>query len=456
MKYAAKLTGHTLNEILGEESGYIGGKRTKGYFGQMIESGYFFIDNNSLPLPDFQKVGMELKVSPMKETKDGLVSKERLVLGIINYNDVPVKHFRIFTDKNSHILIVFYLWYPEMDVYDYMVLKVVDWRPSAEDLRMIKEDWDIIESYVIRGEAHLLSERHTKYLAACTKGVGHGEDLRQQPNSTEMAKQRALSFKASFVTSIFKNYLDLNEYYIDNSSIIEDVESLFKDDWVEEWTFEEYVLRHFDKFKGKRCSEIETILDISLDDSSKGYYHTLILAMMGIRGKRYVKEFVQANISIKTIRIKRNGTPKESMSFPAFRYETLVQQEWEESDFYEQLDREFFFPVFQFDLNNVDDVPRKDLRFVGAFFWSLPDSDFAIVGDVWEDTKQKIMEERFDDFVKASEQRIAHIRPHGRNKLDTYPYKGKEYTKRCFWLNSGYIEDVVKKGLKRKRLDDFF
>ena len=78
LKYAAKLTGRTLNEILGEESGFIGGKRTKGYFGQLIESGYFFIDNNSLPLPDFQKVGMELKVSPMKETRDGLVSKERL------------------------------------------------------------------------------------------------------------------------------------------------------------------------------------------------------------------------------------------------------------------------------------------------------------------------------------------------------------------------------------------
>ena len=104
--YAAKLTGHTLKDLLGQESGFIGGKDTKGYFGQLVEKGYFMIDNNSRPVPDFDKVGIELKVTPLKALKKGLTSKERLVLGIIDYNEVPSKRFRIFSDKNSHLLIV--------------------------------------------------------------------------------------------------------------------------------------------------------------------------------------------------------------------------------------------------------------------------------------------------------------------------------------------------------------
>ena len=139
----------------------------------------------------------------MKKTSKGLVSKERLILGIINYDEVPTRHFDIFLDKDSHILIVFYLWEENTDIYDYEFLKVVDWEPTPEELRMIREDWSVIEGYVMRREAHLLSERHTKYLAACTKGVGHGKDMRSQPFSLEPAKQRALSFKASFMTELY-------------------------------------------------------------------------------------------------------------------------------------------------------------------------------------------------------------------------------------------------------------
>ncbi len=458
IRYAAKLTGYTLKDILGKESGLIGGKNTKGYFGQLIESDYFFIENNSRPLPDFDKVGMELKVTPMKNVKGKLVSKERLVLGIIDYNDVPNRHFNTFTDKNSHILIIFYLWSPGTDIYDYEVLKVVDWTPSEEDLRIIKEDWDVIEGYILRGEAHLLSERHTKFLAACTKGAGHGGDMRTQPFSDIMAKQRALSLKSSYMTSLFHKSTDVNMMVIDASDRPKSAEdSIFLDEWEEGTSFERYVLRRFNRFVGLTCRKIEEMIGINLDDWPKQYYNTLTLAMLGIFHKKHIREFEEANIQIKTIRLKLDGSSKESMSFPSFKYEDIVKQTWETCDFYEQIDHKFFFSIFQFNTSHPEKEKRKDLTFKGAFFWSVPDDDFKIIEEVWIDTKEKILAEDFDHFIKASDDRISHIRPHGRDSNDTYPYKGKEYVKRCFWFNDRYIARIVKDNLgdSQRSLKDF-
>ncbi len=59
---------------------------------------------------------------------------------------------------------------------------------------------------VRRGEAHLISEGDTLYLAACTKGA-NSSSVRQQPFSDIMAKQRAYSLKSSYMTQILNKYI---------------------------------------------------------------------------------------------------------------------------------------------------------------------------------------------------------------------------------------------------------
>lgn len=443
LRYAAHLSNRTLRDFVEYGQIIIGGTRTKGFFGQILETDYFHLTNNSQPVPDFDAVGMELKSTPIKETSHGLVPKERLVLCIIDFNEVPEKGFDLFLDKNSHILIIFYLWKEGQDVYDYRILKVVDWKPSESDLRIIKEDWDVIEGYILRGEAHLLSERHTKFLAACTKGAGHGADMRTQPFSDVPAKQRALSFKPAYMASIFNTWPDINELLIDEVSNEEEDDSIFSRPWDEGTGFEEYVLDFFDEFVGLTCEQIEIRLCLDLNENSKQYYHSLVMAMLGMGNSESVREFDQADIKVKTIRIRQDWKPKESMSFPAFRYEELVEQTWETSDFYEQIDREFLFPVFQFNTSDPKGEARKDLVFIGAFFWSVPDEDMPVIGSVWNDTKEKVLAEDFDHFVKKSDDRITHVRPHGRNSKDTYPFRGEEHVKRCFWFNDTYIGRIV-------------
>ena len=451
LRHAARLTGKTLNGLIGDGELVINGTNNKGLFGQIVEEGYFLIENNSSPLPDFQDVGIELKVAPMKKTSKGFVSKERLILGLINYNDVPKRHFRIFLDKDSRILIVFYFWQKDRDVRDFRFLKVVDWRPSSDELRIFREDWEVIEGYIMRGEAHLLSERHTRYLAACTKGVGHGRDMRTQPFSTKLAKQRALSFKASFMTELYRNHADIGEILVDDAT--DDTTSILQGGWSLEETFEEHVVRRLDRFVGKTCGEIEEELGVDLSSEPKQYYYMLVLSMFGVTKKKHIKEFVEAGITIKTVRITLSGTPKESTSFPAFRSEEIVKQSWEESNLFNQIDREFFISVFQFRTKHPKKEDRKSLLFKGAFFWYVPDDDMEIIRGVWEDTKRKILEGRFDDFVKISDHRIAHVRPHGKPK-DIDIYKGKRFVKKGFWFNNAYMMEVIRFHLGNQWMDD--
>lgn len=443
IKYAGKLTGKTLNDVLILETGVIGGVETKGAFGQLMEREYFLIENNNDAVPDFEEVGLELKVTPVVKRNKGYSSKERLVLGIIDYNKVPEKGFDTFLDKNSHILIIFYEWRKETDIREYRIMKVVDWRPTEEELRIIHEDWNIIQGFVERGEAHLLSERYTRLLAANPKGAGHGKDMRTQPFSDILAQQRSLSFKASFMTTIYNTHPDVGRAL----GLQDDYGSVFHGEWNPDTRFSDYILDKFDRFRGKTCREIEGMLNAEVSDASYQYYYKLAMAIFGIQGKKHIREFEEANITMKTIRIRLNGTPKECMSFPAFDPDKLIEQTWETSDFYSRIDHEFLFPVFGFCTDNPDSEARKDLVFLGAFFWYVPDEDMKTIQGVWEDTKKKLIEGR-TDFVKIKDKRISHVRPHDRKKR--FDEKGNEITDKCFWFNMLYMKEVVRKGLSER------
>lgn len=452
LEYAGRLHNRTLREI-GALTIELNGAsvHTKGYFGQSLEKDYFFMENNNRPEADFSKVGIELKSTPMKQISKGLVSKERLVLSIIDYMKINELGFEgSFEKKNSDLLIVFYEWKKNESFYDFKILKVVHWTFPEEDLRIIREDWDTIAKMVNEGNADKLSERLTTYLGACTKGVGHDGDLREQPFSAIPAKQRALSLKSSYVNKIYRDSTRMEYDGVFTHAVSEeaDVESLLTlDKWKEKETFEEYVLRKFSRFKGKSCREIENTLDIDLNPSSKSYRSQLVLRMMGVK-KKHVQEFLDADISMKTILLKPNNKPQESMSFPSFDYCKIIDQTWETSDFSEQLDKKFFFTVFR----KSKEENNRDGIFLGAFFWSMPFEDLMEAKRVWTVTRDMIANGQMEHFPASTESRVSHVRPHGRKKADTrLAPDGKYYTKKCFWLNSSYIDRVVRTNLLNKQ-----
>lgn len=71
------------------------------------------------------------------------------------------------------------------------------------------------------------------------------------------------------------------------------------------------------------------------------------------------------------------------------------------------------------------------------------------VRKVWKETKQilidgleveKVNGKNYNNFPKASDNPICHVRPHARNAQDVDELPdGRMFPKQCFWLNKEYI-----------------
>jgi DNA mismatch repair protein MutH len=448
LNFAKKLKNQTLREACGKEiekHGYKG----KGNFGQILEKFYFGYEPNSNAEPDFKEAGIELKSSPLKTLKNGeFRSKERLVLNIINYLEVHKEDFEhsSFWKKNKHLLMVFYLHDRDLDLLDYVIKLVGDWKYPVEDLEIIKQDWEKINQKIKDGKAHELSEGDTFYLGACTKGATAAKSLRGQPFNKEKAKQRAYSLKQGYVNHIIANIAceEKGVYgkIIKKSSELKKKKSL-----------EEIVILKFHPFYGKTAGQIEHELNLELNQNAKNYFANLTNAILGLELGQKIEEFEKANIQVKTIRLKENSLPKEDISFPTFKYNELIEVKWEDSEFKNILESKFFFVFYQYEGDDL--ILRK------VIFWNMPYSDILEAKKVWKATVKtvangEIVKEVTDKgirrtyFPNKSENRISHVRPHARNAADTYELPKadklthlKEYTKHCFWLNSSYVRDEI-------------
>lgn len=190
-------------------------------------------------------------------------------------------------------------------------------------------------------------------------------------------------------------------------------------------------------FIGKNPEQIESVLKEHLNPLSKSYFRTLADRML--RSSPDINlELFERKVSIRAVRLQKNSMPKESMSMPAFRFEDIVEQEWESSDLKKQLEARFLFLVFK-----IQDDENSEMIFVNASFWSMPEEDIRKISFVWEDTKRKIQEERYDSFIPKTANIIAHVRPHAQSASDTQTYKGKECRKYSFWLNNNYIGEIL-------------
>lgn len=445
IEYAKKLKGKSLRQVCDTnilEHSYSG----KGNFGQVLEKFYFGYEPNSTAEADFAQIGMELKSSPLKQLKNSEYrSKERLVLNIINYINVVNQNFENsdFIKKNASILLIFYLHQPDFDILDYLIKLVDEWSFPSTDLEIIKKDWETITKKIADGKAHELSEGDTFYLGACTKGA-NALSVRKQPFSEITAKQRAYSFKQGYVNHIIASIAsEPTEIY---GKLIPSVAVAKKH------TIEEIVIDKFKPYYGKTIEEILDITEVEINTTAKSFYANLTKAILGIELDKEVEEFEKAEIIVKTVRLKENDLPKEDISFPNFKYEEIVNQEWDDTDFKDILEHKFLFVFYQFE--NEELVLRR------VKFWNMPYSDILEAEKVWKKTKEivkkgSIVKEikngiRYTNFPNKSFNSVSHVRPHATNADDTFPLpkkdkltKEKEYTKHCFWLNNTYVRDEI-------------
>lgn len=413
----------------------------KGAVGDLIEESWFGYPPNSKPEPDFPEAGVELKVTPyVRNAKGNIRAKERLVCNIINYMEEYNKTFKTssFWHKCETILLMSYEHKKDVSKGDFYIDKAVLFSFPEEDLAIIEHDWETIINKVRNGEAHLISEGDTMYLAACTKGAD-SSSVRQQPFSSTLAKQRAYSLKSGYMTSILNKYIFGN---VENEHIIKDSALLRKT------SFEDIIAAKLRPYYGKTQSELKKQLGIT--GNAKNLNELLIAKMLGIKGKiSYTDEFLKAQIKLKTVRVEESGTVRESMSFPPIDFIQLSQEtEWEDSWLYNYIaPTKFLFVIFK---NNGND----DYVFERIKFWNIPDSDLEEVHKVWAEAVRVVKKGvtftntprgTSNDLPGQAWNKVSHVRPHAKNSKDVTDLPdGRKIAKHCFWLNNTYIAEQIK------------
>lgn len=453
-------------EIARLESEIVGyGKKRKGHLGELVEWYVFGKKPDSRSEADFNIAGVELKTNPLKKhSTKNYVSKERLVFSMIDYDKIVNEKWgtSTFLQKNSLLLLMFYLYAKEENLLDYnfKFIQLLDLLNdiSAQDVEQIKKDWEFIVEKIKRGEAHLLSEGDTYYLGACTKAK-NSSVVRDQPRSRIPAKPRAFSLKQTYLNYLIQSRL-LGKS-TDADSIYEGV--------VTTKTIDEVIADRFKRFIGKTDKEIMSTLGWTTKTKSKNFKRLLANRIMTSKGSNKIEELEKANVEMRVMTLEHTGTLRESLSFPAFDYNELVTQVWYDeagermSDFHAKLEmKKFFFVVFR-KIKGGDEIVLEKVM-----FWNFPMSDIDKAKNVWDETIRLINEgkivkkvttqksgklKRFTYFPGSNYNGVAHVRPHGDDAQDEAPLpvadlltKKKEYTKHCFWLNAKYIQKAIEGG----------
>lgn len=473
-RYSQELLGLTFEDVLsrvfeGDELKnkieYYNNPKGKGTLGNLLEEHYFLYKPNSSPEPDFEKAGVELKATPYEKIRKGIKAGERLVITMIP-NTEPIE----IDFKGSHlekkISKILMIWYHRIKTQkrtehniDFVNLYNIYSKICSKDLEIILDDYKTIVNKIISGNAHKLSEGDTKYLGACTKGSKAAKSLKPQYyNKYILAKRRAFSLKQSYMTYVLNNYVkeELMGY-----------DSIFSEEDLKHGEFDAQILSKINLYVGRSEEELYRAFNLLTESKSKQINKVLVNRMLGVNTDNS-EEFQKANIIIKTIRVQRNGKPKESMSFPKIKIKELIKQDFENSYEYEFFETtRFLFVVFR---------ENEEGNFIlsGSKFWNMPIEELESIGkSEWNCYKNKFIEGiNFNikklkdnkqivenDLPKKTETKIFHLRPHSsksaylidgirfgngsESDMDELP-NGDKMTNQCFWLNNDYIKNIIK------------
>lgn len=477
VNYASLLVGKTFYDVINEAYPdretirqmieYYSRSSYKGGLGTLLEEVYFGYKANNEQMPDFKRVGVELKSSPYEIKTDGtLRAGERLSVTMVPH-DRPIEIDFYNSDvwhKIEKLLLIYYLREKGLpSKLDFRIDYSYLFSPPDADLKVIIDDFNTIVKKVISGKAHEISESDTLYLGACTKGATAAKSTKAQYYGEHIpARARNFCLKQSYMSYV------LNRYIVPN---VQTCETIMKDyTYREGETFEDYVMSLLNRYVGKSDYELCKLFGREYNNN-KAQWVSLVYRMLGIKSNK-AEEFLKANVVVKAIRIEKDGTLKENMSFPTFKYKEIVREKWEDSTIHNYFEEtRFLFVVFK---SNGTNYVLK-----GCQFWNMPYLDLETeVRDGWkkvvdtikagveftiktQSSGKKIVE---NNLLKKSEHRIIHVRPHAQKsyyKLSdgTIVGNGKQSDANelpdgrwmpnyCFWINKNYILTQIKDELK--------
>lgn len=429
----------------------------KGGLGQLVEELFFKYDINSRQEADFAFVNAELKCTPLKKSakNEDLLIKERLACSMINYTEDWNKSFEQshFYRKCLIMLIMFYLHQSNVSKLDLHFLFAVLWKIPDKDLLIIRKDYETIISKIRNGKAETLSEGDTMYLGACRKGQ-KGDSLMVQHGSDIGAPRRAWSLKTTYMRIVLdevkKNNVD--GAYCNYDIKPTELEELISVDELKSHSVDDVLKGRFAPYVGLGYSEICKKLDINPITAKSKYFviANAIASNKKIGNVNLSEEFVKSGLTMKTIRINKNGKIKESMSFENIDYQEVYDcDEWTDSRLYELFTSRFMFVIFK-ETDNLLSLPNgkteSEYKLDKVAFWTMPQADLNVAMQYWENIRQCVKDDHIapEFFWGIKDNREFHVRPKAtlaKDMVDTP--NGTKAKKYCYWFNAKYVKNII-------------
>ncbi len=441
-QHGKSMRGKTIGQILHEleiridESNIESGK---GGVGNAIQAAFGLgLDSRSeADFPDasgpgIEMPGLELKIVPLKKGSGKWRVKERQVIGMINYNQLPREvwpssHART---KMNRILNVFVTHEPKGEREKCIVKGASIWEPDSFIDPILEEDWSLCQSMVSEGSAHRLSERFFKTLSAARKGSGGKRDLVSYHHGSEPAMRRAFSLKVAYMNGIWECYTNR----IGSLRIFEEDDPL------------EACRSKLEKIEGRTTAEVMAELGLPFPRSKDYAYRIVRQWLTGGKGGRRIAELDDIGIILKTVPINPSTQRTwEATSFPAIDIAELTETKTFEDHFMsEEVSAILFVPT----IRESRKVPWTEVRFGKPVLWQPSDSEWRIMEEEWRMHRDILrIENGANEIPKAKETRIFHLRPKAKNNTvrDIGPWG--DITRQCFWLNQDFVQSI----LNRKR-----
>lgn len=428
-RYARRLVGRPVGELIDVAAEQRQGTRTKGHVGLYYE-GYFGLPPSSDAAPDFRQAGVELKSVPLKRSGSRpYTAKERTFITAIDFATIADQEFEgsPLDLKTRHTLYIFYEWREAVDIADFRTLGVVLHERDDLDELMLREAHGHVRDVVRRGLAHELSEGDTWGVGAATKDAG-GRWV-DQPHGPERARRRAFAYKATYTTRLWQLAKPRTPEGLPSVDVPDDLAS-----------FREQILARLDPWLGTSVAELREQLAPHVSERAKNVASVVSRRLLGSEGKHDIEEFRRLGITVRTTRVDPDSLrPHEDISFPHFDPAELVAQEWESSDLIDEVSS-LFFLVFE-----APATQRVvDARLRGGFFWRPSREEFATMRHEWEQLRDAFARSAPEERPQASTTQILHVRPKGRDGSDTLPLPdGRPHVKSSFWLNRSFVQSLV-------------
>ena len=405
------------------------------------EADLIVVDGNKNIKTELKTTGMVLSDTAHPH----FVAKEPMSITAVGVYDIADQIFETshFWEKLEHMLIVYYHYLSDhpVEAYDYRMFPVkgYEFHEFEEfEVEALRQDWEHVKELVARIVSHYPGERTKEWKEAVKQEYidTHGE-LRRVLNYVDLAPKFPPRFrlKKPVVSSIISKHFgyeleQLPGKYTSVSDIDAKCDELTR------------------KYKGKTIGQLAENFDITVvspnGKEKKGITEAITISMFGGKSKKLnqIEIFARFGLIGKSIVLTSKGGRTEDMKLFHVDFDEITRTdiidsdgsirpyEFEDSDFYSYFaDHEFLCIVFRepgvvlFETQNRGDYVIKQSQssyelsqnqFVG--FRRVVFSDEFIdteVRSLWEDIRDKVMNNKLVDVVRCDKKGNPVINPNG-------------------------------------------